>query len=67
MTILRVEDDPEQANLFSQVLQMSGYAVETVAAAAEAQARLTAEPLALLLVDWDLAGGMQGDALIIWT
>ena len=33
---------------------MSGYNVETVANAEEAQARLTKEPFALLLADWDL-------------
>jgi DNA-binding NtrC family response regulator len=65
--ILLVEDDPEQASLFAQVLQMSGSAVETVADASEAQARMTAEPFALLLVDWDLPGEMKGDALILWT
>jgi DNA-binding NtrC family response regulator len=65
--ILMVEDDHDQAALFSQVLQMSGYAVEDVASAEEAQARLAAQSFALLLADWDLGGGMKGDALILWA
>ncbi len=33
-----------------------------------AQARLAAEPFALLVADWDLGGGgMNGDALIRWA
>ena len=46
---------------------MSGYSVEIVANAEEGQARLAAEPFALLLADWDLGGGMNGDALILWA
>ena len=65
--VLLVEDDYEQAVLFAKVLEMAGYTVENVAGAEEAQALLTAEPFALLLADWDLGGGMQGDALICWT
>lgn len=65
--VLLVEDDQEQAMLFAQVLQMSGYAVDVVSDAAEAQARLTAEPYDLLLTDLDLVGGMNGDALIRWA
>ena len=65
--ILLVEDDAEQATLFAQVLQMTGYRVETVADAEEAQARLTAEPFAMLLADWDLPGEMKGDGLILWA
>jgi len=65
--ILLVEDDPEQVRLFSQVLELSGYQVASVHSAEEARARLTAEPFALLLADWDLGGGMQGDELIRGT
>jgi DNA-binding NtrC family response regulator len=65
--ILLVEDDPEQAILFAKMLEMFGYPMETVASAEEAQTRLTAEPFALLLADWDLGGGMNGDALIAWA
>ncbi len=65
--VLLVEDDCEQASLFAQVLEMSGYSVEIAADAEAAQARLTAAPFALLLADWDLGGGMNGDALICWA
>ena len=65
--VLLVEDDYDQALLFAQVLKMSGYVEETVSNAGEAQARMAAEPFALLLADWDLEGGMNGDALIAWT
>jgi DNA-binding NtrC family response regulator len=65
--ILLVEDDPEQAILFAQVLQMSGYEVVSVLTAEAAQARLAEGSFALLLADWDLPGGMQGDALILWA
>ncbi|MHB9132688.1 MAG: response regulator [Armatimonadota bacterium] len=61
--ILLVEDDPEQALLFGQVLQMSGYQVVTVDTAEEAQASLAASPFDLLLADWALPE-MQGDSLI---
>lgn len=67
MRILLVEDDHEQAMLFTQVLQLVGYAVETTSSAEEAQVRLASAPFALLLADWDLADGMQGDALIRWA
>lgn len=65
--ILLVEDDYEQAMLFAQVLKIAGYAVEIVASAEEAQTQLHAETFSLLLADWDLAGGMNGDALIVWS
>lgn len=61
--ILLVEDDPEQALLFGQVLKSSGYQVVTVATAEEAQASLAASPFELLLADWSLPG-MKGDTLI---
>lgn len=61
--ILLVEDDPEQAALFAQVLSMSGHDVTVAASAEEAQAQLAAAPFALLLADWDLPG-MPGDELI---
>lgn len=62
--VLLVEDDAEQSLLFAKVLEMAGYAVTSTHSAEEAQARLAAEPFTLLLADWDLAGGMNGDALI---
>ena len=66
-TVLIVEDDYEQARLFARVLELRGYTVETVVDAAQAQARLTAEPFVLLLADRELARGMSGDALIVWA
>ena len=66
--ILMVEDDVEQATLFTQVLAFAGYQVAAVETAEEAQARLEAEPFDLLLADWDLGPNrMQGDALIAWA
>lgn len=63
--ILIVEDDPDQAMLFAQVLSLYHYQVVTVATAEEAVEQLAASPFALLLADWDLpGGGMHGDALI---
>lgn len=61
--ILLVEDDPEQALLFGQVLRSSGYLVDIVATAEEAQASLAVSPYELLLADWSLPG-MKGDTLI---
>ena len=66
-SILMVEDDEEQANLFGHVLRRAGYAVEIAGDAEAAQARLIAASRDLLLADWDLAGGMNGDALIAWA
>ena len=65
--VLLVEDDEEQASLFTQALTLSGYAVDTVSTITEAQARLTDEAFTLLLTDWELGDGMQGDALVCWT
>jgi len=65
--LLLVEDDAEQAVLFTNVLRAAGYEVVATATAEEAQERLTAEPFPLLLADWDLGGGMNGDALICWA
>lgn len=65
--ILLVEDDEEQADLFARVLRMAGYDVVVIPNAGDAQARLAHETFDLLLADWDLGGGMQGDALIGWT
>lgn len=65
--LLIVEDDEDQASLFTQVLEVPGYLVVVAMSAKEAQARLAAEPFALLLADCDLGGKMNGDALITWT
>jgi DNA-binding NtrC family response regulator len=66
-TILLVEDDRDQAILFTRVLTMAGYRVETVEDAVNAQTRLDAGGVALLLADWDLPGTMTGDDLISWA
>lgn len=58
-----VEDDPDQAGLFSLVLSNDGREIITASNAEAALARLVECPAALLLVDWDLPG-MKGDALI---
>ena len=63
LRILLVEDDPEQAMLFSKVLRKSGYAVDIAATAEEAQQSLARSPYTMLLADWSLPG-MQGDELI---
>lgn len=66
--ILLVEDDREQAILYAQVLEASGYDVVVTESAEEAQARMTAEAFDLLLADWDLGAGMMtGDTLIVWA
>lgn len=61
--ILLVEDDPEQALLFSQVLKAAGYKVVSVLAAEEALAVLETSSFALLLADWSLPT-MKGDELV---
>lgn len=67
VNILMVEDDPEQAALFAQVLAMPGYTVEIATDAVQARAQLTSRPFELLLADWDLPGEMKGDDLIRWA
>ena len=62
--ILVVEDDADQADLFSLILAKDGHTIFTTANAEAALARLAEDPpVALLLADWDLPG-MKGDALI---
>lgn len=61
--ILLVEDDPEQAILFQNVLAIVGYDVAATDDAETALARLTERAFDLVLVDWDLPG-MKGDAFI---
>lgn len=61
--ILMVEDDPEQAVLFRQVLKLAGYDVVTVPDAETAADQAAASGFDLLLVDWDLPG-MKGDEFI---
>lgn len=61
--ILLIEDDPEQAVLFRQVLKLAGYEVVTAPDAETAADLVAASPFDLLLVDWDLPG-MKGDDFI---
>jgi DNA-binding NtrC family response regulator len=61
--ILLVEDDEDQAQLFTQVLEMAGNAVTTAGTADDALATLPSAPFALLLADWDLPD-TKGDTLI---
>lgn len=63
MRILLVEDDLEQALLYAQVLELSGYTVCTAMSAEEALQLLTNTEFALLISDWDLPT-MKGDDLI---
>lgn len=62
-SILLVEDDPAQANLFTTVLQMKGYEVVSFADADAALACMADRTFSLVLVDWDLPG-MKGDTFI---
>jgi two-component system phosphate regulon response regulator PhoB len=62
--ILIVEDDPDQARLFSDVLQMSGYDVITVSDVEAALAATREGQPDLALIDWDLPG-IKGDAYIL--
>ncbi|MHB0939237.1 MAG: response regulator [Armatimonadota bacterium] len=61
--ILLVEDDPEQAVLFRQVLKLAGYDIVTAPDAETAVDLVAASDFDLLLVDWDLPG-MKGDVFI---
>ena len=61
--ILLVEDDPEQADLFSRVLTMKGYDVVTAFDAEAALSCLREQAFDLVLLDWDLPG-IKGDAFI---
>lgn len=63
LRILLVEDDPDQARLFSKVLKAAGYDIVTVTTAEAAREALEADGFALLLTDWDLPA-IQGDTLI---
>ena len=63
LRILLVEDDPEQATLFAQVLILKGYDIETAPDTEAALACLRDRKFDLVLLDWDLPG-MKGDAFI---
>ncbi|HEY3417817.1 MAG TPA: response regulator [Armatimonadota bacterium] len=64
--ILMVEDDPDQAKLFTQLLTLSGYQVDTMPDAGTALARIAETVPDLILVDWDLPE-IKGDAFISET
>lgn len=61
--ILLVEDDPDQAALFAQIMTLAGFQVTTAFDAESALEQQAQSPFDLLLVDWDLPG-MKGDTLI---
>jgi CheY-like chemotaxis protein len=61
--VLVVEDDPDQAYLFSTVVETLGVTAVCADTAEAALMQLHAGPIALALVDWDLPG-IQGDTLI---
>lgn len=61
--IILVEDDRDQAMLFTQVLAPIGRPVSAVETADDALACVDDAPVALLITDWDLPG-MKGDELI---
>lgn len=61
--ILLVEDDPDQASLFANVLTIVGYEVVTASSAETALTYMTEHTFDLALVDWDLPC-MKGDTLI---
>jgi len=54
--ILVVDDDPSQRELLAGFLQSCGYCLRTAASGAEAIARLTAEPVAMLISDVRMPG-----------
>lgn len=61
--ILLVEDDPDQADLFMQVLALAGYDVAWASSAEDAEARAREDGFTLAVVDWDLPG-MNGDEFV---
>ncbi len=61
--ILLIEDDPDQASLFQNVLALVGYEVRTAEDAETAIPMLGESAFDLVLVDCDLPG-MKGDAFI---
>ena len=62
--ILMVEDDEDQAMLFTLMLSTYDFAVVATADAESALAHLAETPVDLVLADWNLPG-IKGDALIV--
>ena len=60
--VLIVEDDPHLSQLIAELLQDAGYTVSMASTGATALARLEAEPLDLVILDWMLPD-MAGDQL----
>ena len=60
-TVLLVEDQVDLADLWSEILQSSGWTVAHAASLAEARAH--AAPVALAIVDWTLPDGTS-EALV---
>lgn len=63
-TVLLVEDEADLRSLFTLVLEIAGFRVTSVARAEEALEALAQERFAVVLTDYQLEGGMSGDALI---
>ena len=55
--ILLVEDEPLIRDLLTHNLHAEGYAIDAVATATEALARLSRQPYALVIADWRLPDG----------
>lgn len=62
LRLLVVEDDSTQRALLEQLLQLSGYLVDTAITGEEALAKLTKGTYQILLTDWELPG-MDGATL----
>ena len=60
--ILLVEDEPLIRDLLTHNLHAEGYAIDSVATAAEARARLAGHTYALVIADWRLP---DGDGMLI--
>ncbi|HEY3377421.1 MAG TPA: response regulator [Armatimonadota bacterium] len=61
--ILLVEDDADQAQLYTMVLSLAGYQVTTAVDAERAAAQYAQAPVDLVLSDWNLPG-MRGDQFL---
>ena len=55
--ILLVEDEPLIRDLLTHNLHAEGYAIDAVATATEALARLSRQPYALVIADWRFPDG----------
>jgi PleD family two-component response regulator len=63
-SILLVERDPHLRGALEAVLQDAGYAVDVVAIAADAEARLARQRYDLLIADWRISMAASGYILL---